>query len=460
MQLTLFLIICVSLVAMFLAIAWYYRPNAALGHTVAASLLAPAWLFWPLFASQKFTVTGAGLDVKVLVCSIAVGLLCFLPKRRFPWGMAPCDFSMIGLLLVHLISDSVNEGTSLESILKAYAEWYLPYIAGRLVFPSLTSGDQVWIGFALLGVTIGIIGTIEAASSINLFEAIVGERPLEGFSRYAARWGFKRSFGPTMHPIYFGAVQLILAAWTCYAALRAWRGKANRLWLVAPLISLLGIASTGSRSLVIAIGIALIGIAFAKVPKLRIGIAIFSVLVFGAVATNASKIVPLLEDWGGDKRSSIEIDGERTSTSSTLSRFNLVDLYKVALKRSGALGFGTKAVTGFPINVPLGPADARTLRKVKYIDNEYVLLTLRFGYLGSICFLFSGVLALIQLAHVRDKGLFNSLVWFCSFQFGFILSAMVLLLTVWMPHEIGFLLVFCWGASSGLWVAQRKGWHD
>lgn len=456
----LYLTICASLVAIFLAVARNYRPNAALGLTVAASLLAPAWLFWPLFASQNFTVTGAGIDVKVFVCSIAVGLFCFLPKRRFPWGMAPCDFSMIGLLLIHLISDSVNEGASMESLLKAYAEWYLPYIAARLVFQSVASGDQVWFGFALLGVILGIAGTIEAASSINIFEAIIGERPLEGISREASRWGLKRSFGPTMHPIYFGAVQLILAAWTSYAAFKAWRGKANKLWLAAPLISFIGIASTGSRSLVLAIGIALIGTAFAKFPKLRTALAILSVLVVGIVSINANKIVPLLEEWGGDKRSAIEIDGERTPNSSTLSRFNLVDLYKVALKRSGALGFGTKAVTGFPINVPVGPADAKTLRRVKYIDNEYVLLTLRFGYLGSICFLFSGVLALIQLAKVSDRGLSDSLAWYCSFQFGFILSAMVLLLTVWMPHEIGFPLVFCWGASSGLWVAQRKGWHD
>lgn len=168
-------------------------------------------------------------------------------------------------------------------------------------------------------------------------------------------------------------------------------------------------------------------------------------------------IIQRLEKWSGESSREIVIDGEKHLQSSVRSRLNLVEVNKIALRRSGLLGFGTQAVTGFPINVPVGPMEAEAIRKVRFIDNTYILLTLRFGYLGVFAFIAAAVVCLWQFYWVGTKYQGDSPQWLCHCVGSSCFAALLVLATVWMPYEIGFMLVWTFGLSSGLTLAHLQG---
>lgn len=156
-----------------------------------------------------------------------------------------------------------------------------------------------------------------------------------------------------------------------------------------------------------------------------------------------------LHQWSGEKRgATVKVDGEEREFTATLNRVRILEVYAPAIKKAGLLGFGTEATTGFPINVPVGPQHVATLKKIRFIDNGFVLMLLRFGWAGLLAFLAVGGLVIAHQSKMamtpRAQGQF-----FSAALAGATVALMFVLLTVWLPKEICQVFLWTAGLTAG-----------
>ncbi len=449
--------IVIAYLSVFVGLGIRFGPRMALGLVVPATWLLPSWFMLPIADGARDSLVGSGVDVKVAVGTGCLLLYCFMPGRTFPMRLIATDLAMLGLIGVHLASDLINTGIDGMALGRAYAEWYLPYVSGRLCITSREDLRILWLVPAVLAVVFAITTVFESIFDIQFFEIGFGARPVEGSSRNLQRWGIQRAYGPTMHAIYFGVVQLLLLGWASFASVQALRRRAPALWAFSPLLVMFGIAGSASRGPILGILIAAVGLLFFKVRRSRIPLVIAFSALAAFTVTNLESIIIELEKWSGEATSEIVIKGEERLQSSVRSRINSLEVNRIALRRSGLLGFGTQAVSGFPINVPLGPLEAEAFKKVWSVDNTYLLLTLRFGYLGLACFLGALLLGIVNFVRVADGHQGESAGWLSVCVGSCYMATLLVLATVWMPHEIGFPLIWTVGLSSGLWLAHKSG---
>jgi hypothetical protein len=170
----------------------------------------------------------------------------------------------------------------------------------------------------------------------------------------------------------------------------------------------------------------------------------------------------LLHRWGDELQ-----DGRRTVPTivlneqehvytAALTRVYLFDVYGAALRRAGWLGFGTDRTTGFPPRVPFGAQHAKTLKQMFAVDDAYVLVTLRFGYLGVLVFALLGIAAAVRYARLALQPRIQGAVFFAGMAGG-VLGTMLLLVTVWMPHDFGFWYLWTVGAAASCLPGGREG---
>lgn len=451
-------IIALGLIGLFVVISLIRSPQLAIGLVVAIAYVHPAWLILPLFSGPPDSIYGTGIDIKVIVGIGCLLLYCVMPGRTFPVRLVPCDLAVLALIFIHITSDALNDGLDWLVLGRAYVEWYLPYVAGRLAIQSREDVERIWKPLATVSIFLGCAAIFEALADINVFELYCGIRPTEGTPRSAARWNMQRAYGPCMHPIYFGVLQLLLLGWTGLATLRALSRRAAWPWVFSTLPCLAGIVATGSRGPIVGALFSFAALAFFLLPKSRLVMAggLGMLLLIGIV--NREAVVEQLENWSGERRfDDIQVDEETLAQSPTRNRINIFEVYKIALRRSGLTGFGTRAVSGFPINVPVGPREAETIKQTKFVDNEYILITLRFGFLGLGAFVAASILAVGQLLWVADKQADQLPKLFASCVAASLVGTLLALMTVWMPPDIGFGLLWTFGLASGLLVAHQKG---
>ncbi len=459
-QFFLWLATFVTLVGSFVFLSFRASPQLAIGIVTSLTMVVPAWLVIPLFDTPNGTLYGSGLDLKLAVMASCLLLYCFMPGRAFPIRMVPSDFAMIALVVVHLASDVSNSGFTGMIFARIYAEWFAPYVAGRLALEKYSFTDSLWKTLALTSAVIGFFSVIESITRFNVFEFIAGERPIEGFSRDVSRWGLRRAYGPAMHPIYFGGLQLLLLAWPAYGVVQALRGRAFFGWIFLPVVSVLGIFATGSRAPILCVPVFLLFVAFVLFRRSRLPLFITFAVLSLLATVNGSWIIEKLEDWSGESRdaqySRVKIDGKKVVVSGTRSRLLLLDVYRIAITRSGFLGYGTVATTGFPIDVPVNGQDPDTLKKVKYIDNAYLLVLFRFGYAGVTCFVlacFACVLQFFSIGRISPK---RSIHYLCAMLGASLLACCCLISTVWLPSDISYPMLWTMGISSGVFHALLR----
>ncbi|WP_166830401.1 O-antigen ligase family protein [Thalassoroseus pseudoceratinae] len=421
---------------------WKSGPRSAIGTAVAIAIILPVWI------SQSL----GGQMIDLRIAGTACVLLMYLAHRdgTIRTKLVAIDFMVFGLVGVHCLADTYHNGFSAGILLRAYGEWLLPYFAGRLAIQSMDDIRDLLPIVVVVGCALSFLSILEAVGNSNPFETVFGNRPVKGIARDAQRFGMKRSFGPTGHPIYLAVLQLMLLPWMLYAFSVAKRKLGPELWLGAPFLCALGIFVTGSRAAIFATPIVLY-IAALFIWKqwrkpLLIGGGICGVLL-------GLFIQPLLnevQNWSRELEfgKTILVDGEEVQYTGTMNRFHLFKVYRPAMQRAGLLGFGTEAVSGFPINVPVGPQDVETLKRVRYIDNAYVLMLLRFGWLGLLGFIAVGVSVLVSqirlalMTQRRGSQLFACLA-------GGTTAFLLTLMTVWMPHDFGFFYLWTAGATAG-----------
>jgi hypothetical protein len=429
----------------------------AIGQATLLSFLIPTWLILPVF----------GLPIDVRLVSAIVCLLTVLFKRTvffrrglLPHGLVGADFCMAAVLVIHCLSDWLAGTSPIIVPFRAYGEWLIPYFLGRFCVMELgdlrpLSSVALWVLLIL-----GLLCAIEAITGVNLFETLAGNRPLDLSAREAARFGLKRAYGPTIHPIFLGLLLMLLMPWLSLLWLLPLRWFQHAAVAGTAAISSISLLWTGSR-MVIAGALASVATAsFCLLPRYRWPLGIGLVLATVGGWWFAEPIIETVMRASGESRAlvyqTVQIDGQALPYSSAMSRLYAFRLYRPALMRAGLFGFGTERCTGFPIRVPLAPGNAAALDVMPTVENTYLLLALRLGWLGVTafvaalsCFIYNALRAAIRI-HAAAERSFSA--WMC----GSLVGVAIVCTTVWMPHDFGFVLLWTGGAVTSLRLAVDR----
>lgn len=439
---------------------WLYvrvGPRQAIAAAALLTLLVPQWVRWDV-------TSGVWINVPTAVTVAMLALYAFHPAATFDFRLRLCDWAMIAMMGIHLASDIVNDGFEVSILLRMYGEWFMPYIAGRLAFQRVD--DIRWALPMAVGVALALTlqGVVESVLSMksNVFEILVMQnRPVEpGIASNAAnasRWGLKRAYGPLMHSLYFGVVQVMLMPWLLYAGqlLSQERGLSTvgKGWLWGIPVTAIGVASSLSRGPFLAIGAMVYATYWVLTPRNRYVLGVIGVVAMVAAAATSGPLLDQLDFLTGE-----DISGQTTKAgeetvkyTSTGARKLLFTVYGPPMKSAGLLGYGTRACSTFPPKVPLNQPPGR----VKAVDNAYILFTLRFGYLGLLAFIAVNVTAAWQFFVLADEAHGDVRVWLAAMA-GMVVSAMLMFMLVWMPQDIGFPYLFSLGAASGLVLGGKQ----
>ncbi len=459
-----------ALALLWIVIAWRSNPRRALGITTLVSCLVPSWCSMELF--------GEPLDVRLAALLFGLLAYCFHKQATFPVRLGVLDACMLALIAVHGASDSWNSGWTWTIPLRIYGEWCACYIAGRLCLQDLREARYLAPVGAVVALLFAGLGWLESLSHEHPWEWVYGERPYMRISRDAERWGLLRAWGPTIHGIYFGLLQLTFLPWCIYLVVR-FRKSIHGLWIwLMPLIVISGIVTTGSRAPILAFFITILGTLFLSIPKSRWILVALAILFAVVGIFNRNELSMWIHRWSGEQTTLVDpshkivLDGDRVAMTGTLNRLHLIRYYRKAVKEGGWLGFGTARTSDFPVQVPVGEQDQSARNEIWICDNAFLLITLRFGWLGGFFFAMAFVLAVIawilrsrmrhQTSHelagtkIKDANRWNSdrltsrveESWLCTSSAAMVFSCAVALITVWLSFDLSFMLLWWLGASS------------
>lgn len=435
-------LLCVALIsAVGVWVFGKYGASEALGVAVVLTFAVPVWLVMPI----------AGVPIGVRTFIGLAALIAF--AIRDPWKiLSPLtllDIAVIGLVVQHMASDLYYGASGLEVWNQAYGEWGIPYAAGRYAMRTTRSLEPLARCVSGVLVILGLGGLIETFSGVNPWEIVFGIRPEEGFKRDVYRFGLKRAYGTTLHPIFFGLLVLTLLPWPMMLAVWLRDRKQKAGMLGALLIGIGGVVSSLSRGPILAIPLLLAMIGAVWVKWIRILMCVGGVGMASWCAIDFDGVMRMFESLNNEERkeTSFVLDGEQLSQGNVVQRYIQWKVWWPALAESGGLGYGTKATTGFPPDVPYQLADEKARKRFKYVDNAYILMGLRFGWPGvalfSLLFL-SAIWTGIRLSWDRSLGVLGGSLAGMSFAMAFALS------TVWFSYDMGFEVLWSFGVLGGL----------
>lgn len=437
-----------------ISLIWLYLlvrkgPVAALGAVIVLSFAFPVWIKFNLF----------GLPISVPTATACLAMLGYICHRegRIRSPLTLLDFSIAMMWGCHVASDSFARELTPALPIRAYGEWVLPYVTGR--FAMRNRNDPTWIAMWVVGVLLllGLMSCFESLTKVNPFEFVFGNRPTELAGRNASRLGFKRSFGPTTHPIFFGMMIVVLMPWLACL----WQSFGSRRFrgftLFAGILALAGTVFTGSRTPVLTIlGAGSLSMVL-QVRALRWPFGILLIVSVCGFVAFPNEVTDTVSRWTGgyEKPILIEIDGKAVVSSSSRSRLHYFGIYSDALVKAGPFGYGTQATTGFPLRIPNMEGEFRSANLFKMVDNAYILLTLRLGWLGGACLVILMLTAIatgLSLYFERPDQLFPGVVA-CLLT----VIACFSFLMVFMSYDFGFPILWTIGVLSGLASARRCG---
>jgi len=419
----------------------------ALGVSVALTFVLPVWLEVPIF--------GIPMDLRTCVAIVAL-VAFFLRDPRQVWSpLTSLDLLVGGMVIIHVSSDVYHGRDAVLAGLLAYGEWAIPYVAGRYAMRSFKGVELLATCLCGVVVVLSAGGVIEMFSGVNPWEVIFGNRPIDGVPRDASRYGFKRAFGTTLHPIYFGLLVMICAPWSISLARWAKNGAQRSLAVCALITSFAGVFSSLSRGPILAMGAftAVFGGIWSR--WCRWGLGILLVAFLGWVVTDFNGVVSRIEKLGGEKSrvTKLKLDGDAVVLSSSRHRILLLQVYWPAMSQAGWLGYGSDALREFPPRVPYLPADEATRNTLKYVDNAYVFYILRFGWTGASLFsllFITGAVTGIRLSWDRSIGVL------AGSMAAMIIAVASALTTVWFSYDMGFEVLWSCGVLAGMASTQRN----
>jgi hypothetical protein len=436
--------LCVSVILVVWSILLVRKgPNAALGASIVLSFVFPVWL----------EINVAGVPISIRTAAAILGLLAFLfpPQRlRILSPLTLLDFCIGFMCVVHVISDSFAEELTPSLPFRAYGEWVLPYAAGR--FAIRDRKDLEWIAPWVAGVIVilGIMSCVESLTKVNLFEYVFGDRPVGLAHRKAARLGFKRAYGPTTHPIFFGMLIVVLMPWLVCLWQTFQSKRARILTLVSGVIAFAGTVFTMSRTPVLTVFATIAVTAALRIRLVRWLLGLTFLLAVVGFSFFPYEVTDTVSRWsgGGDEKRLVEIDGKAVVSSSSRTRLQVFTIYLRPMMKAGPFGYGSAVTSEFPLSIPSMQGTFKSSLLFEAVDNAYVLLTLRFGWVGGICLAILFLTAIwtgLSIFLDRPPQLFAGTVAGM-----FAVFACFSLLLVFMNYDFGLPILWTMGVLSGL----------
>lgn len=430
------------------------RPNLAVGACAAIALLAPTWV----------TIGTSPLifDVRMALACLMLIIYCFHPLGTLRYPHHWLDAVVLALILVHVASDIFIGGSTAAVSLRAIGEWSLPYLAGRCAV--LFRGSVTWLApwFAVSLIILGIGALVESYSGINPWEILF--TPVDDLVQRSRepRYGLLyRAAGPTRHPIFLAILLLLLVPWTIALIERGTSRWAQAMGGCALVMALLGMLATVSRGPLIGLAMAASTAICIRWPKVRPGFLLTAVIILAASFFYGSEMVTWMEktDARGSRGKLVDVDDEAVVYSNTRNRLLVWKIYGPLVIRGGFFGYGTDAVSSFPPNIPGLPKSARAAETLGIVDNSYLLIGLRFGWVGVALFslLLGGSIA-TALSHRRAAGLM-----FYPYGAAFLTALASILVgvaleiaTVFFSYEFAYWLLFHCGVVAGLASLRQR----
>ncbi len=406
-----------------------------------AVFLCPAWM------ERKF---GAFLlTPRLIAVSVAIGLLFVVVDRwRLNKKIIFLDFFVISITLVELTSMYYSGELTVTLLAQSVASWCVPYLFGRLIATSDVAKDNSEV------LRIAVI-VVCALAAWGVIEAVIGINPVNtllGRADYGAsyRWGLRRAEGPLQHPIHFGNMMLMLFPWTLEAARRGFNAQGPSWWRLAPIIGFLGVFSSLSRGPILGLFMVVCVVVYLRLPRFRLVLVNTAIIGAAFLVLNFSGAVDTLQSSSGEKQEwgayMVSIDGNEYEYDGTNHRLLQFLVFRGAIEDAGLFGFGTWGIK--PKHIAYIEPSLRA--KFWSIDNHYILMTLRSGYLGLGLFI---ALGLTALSYSLRLGLYGDVDgWLASGMCGALLASMILLWSVWFAPDFAFVWLTSVGLVGGWWA--------
>lgn len=433
------LIVCFSVVGAFTAL----RSNLfrGIGVTLICVFLIPTWNTVSAFYVE--------FDFRILVAIVAaVAVLLLRPRWLFD-RLLFADICVAFLCLLQTFSEWSANGISSTPLALSYGYWVLPYIAGRCSARSLS--DLKCLGFLLntLCVIFSLACLLEISTGIDLFEFVFRSKPGTQFHMVkGSRWGYVRCEGPYTHPIFFSTVVMLGLPWLAWLS-KCCKGSTRLAAIGGALCCIVAAVSSFSRGPVLGILLSLVFSALTKFRKTlfaSITIIAFAALFFVIRPDYFEDATLWFSRLSGERERAALIDEKEQVWTSSMSRVLIVQHYWKSVRHAGLIGYGMTATDGFPPNVPHVPYDEATGKQFPIVDNTYILLALRGGWLLSLGFVLLMITAMLQFHNLEKQE--PELKVLCRMMIGAICAFALVVFTVY--PDVDFMFVFLWtvGISS------------
>lgn len=440
----LFFICLFLVVATIMVVAFCYGPMTAARLGMTMILVVPTWLTQSL--------GGYTLDLRVVTMLIL--MVWLVGSGRLIRHLTAIDGLFVALVGISLWSLHLADALSPSLIASLLLGTLLPYAFGRLLIRRPEDLAPLVPYVCVACVSLSFYSVFESLTHINplneLFNRIGSFSAEEG-----QRMGLRRAEGMVGHPIFFGMLLAMLFPFSLEAARRAKAGSLASYYLLVPFINVAGVVCTVSRGPLLVVLATLFAALFFWQPKLRIPLALGSLLVVVLTVAAWSSVIGGLEDISGERSEiNVEVKDQIYAYTGTRHRELLYLVYADALQSAGWFGHGA---WGSELShlVYLEPELRQLFRS---IDNHYIILMLNGGILGLAVFVVAGLMTLIGGARVAlqsDSG--------CGPLVGSIVGAnaavMLLLSAVWMAPGFGFVWLYGMGMISscvGSQAAMRR----
>lgn len=406
-----------------------------IGITLILSFLLATWI--------QVSAFGITCDIRVLLAGGAIVVATLFRLRWLFDRLLLADLCVAFLWLWQVVGEWNATGGTIGPLLLSYGYWVLPYVVGRCSARHLN--DFRWLGFFITGVCLiyGVAALVETMASGDLFELLFGEKPGKEFHRRKAmRWGFVRCEGPFTHPIFFGIVAMLLLPWSVWLCWSG-RGKVRIAGLIGFAFTTVALVGTISRGPVLATLVSLMVTAVIPFRKLLLSVICLSILTGGLFVARPDYFEGAalwFSRINAERETAALIGDEVQINTSSMTRVLLIQHYWKSVVNAGIIGYGMTATDTFPPNVPHVPFDEATGKQYPLIDNSYILLTLRGGWLQCLAFVLLHFAALYQLSRLGQKE--PDLVVLCRLLAGAICGHALVVFTVYPDYD--FMFVFLW----------------
>jgi hypothetical protein len=336
------------------------RPRLMLGFFLAVLIALPAW--------EEISVGGLLHLAPATIAAIAV-----MPAalRGSNVQVVRVDVLM-ALFTVGATVAVLVAGSSYSALAAVYSEWIPAYLVGRFLTQA-TGVEFASRAVAVAGAVVSAWAIIEFVTGLHVYENFAGTAPFS-WQDIQVRGSHARSEAGFGHSIALGGFITIAAPFVVTASYRNWTRLAMLVLLAG------GAFVTFSRGALIGLGLAAVLSAWAlrSDQMTRIFRTNLRLLTFGAITVLVPLALRLFSTAGEEL-------GQSSTYRTDLTRFILQDI--------NWLG---------PADQMQTDASGQTFyRSFLSIDNEYILLTLQFGWLPLLVLLAALSFLVVRLSKRR-----------------------------------------------------------